>query len=1127
MPPRLIAILSFLFLVAPHLSAADERPNFVVMMADDLGFADLGGYGSEIATPRLDSLAARGLRFTQFYNTAKCHSSRVSLLTGLYCGQAGNAKLSRGATFAEVLAGAGYHTAMVGKWHLDGEPTDFGFHRYWGHLSGATNYFTGDDTFRLDGEAWPVPEELNGRPFYTTHAIGDFACEFLEEAIEGEAPFLLYVAFNAPHYPLQAPEEAVREYEGRYDAGWDEIRAARHGRQLASGLLPAQWKLSPRPAHVPAWTELDEEEQRWEADRMDAFAAMVETMDRSVGRVVDLLEAKGELANTLLLFCSDNGACPFERTRGRYTPPWDPASYWTYDAGWAHVGNTPFRLYKQNQHEGGISSPLIAHWPAGLVAETGAITDQPGHLIDIMATLVELAGAEYPPRIGERVIAPLQGRSLLPILRGETREPHESLYFHFGTDRALRQGAWKLVSAKKGRWELYDLDADRTELEDLAAVEPARVEAMEEEWFRFAEEVDRLEGQGLAPVGKERKELSFRKDTRSGSVKQKGNRAEEKRPNILWITSEDHGPHLGCYGDEYATTPNLDAFAERGMRFGHVWSCAPVCAPARTTIITGLYPPSIGAQHMRSMVALPPAIRFFPSYLRDQGYYCTNNAKTDYNATAAEECWDASSRKAHYRDRAEGQPFFAIFNSTVSHESRLRKRPHEAIHDPAGVRVPAYHPDLPEVRQDWAQYYDTVTAADGIAGEHLAALAEAGLADDTIVFYFSDHGSGMPRHKRWPYDPGLSVPMIVYFPPAWEHLAPAEYSAGATSDRLVSFVDLAPTMLSLAGVPPPAWMQGSAFAGAHQQDPPRYMFGFRGRMDERYDCIRTVTDGRYQYLRNYRPDLPYGQHVQYNFQTPSTAAWKRAFDAGELSEPQARFWRVKPAEELYDLHHDPDEVVNLVGSPAHAEFLVDLRAAQRAWCGEIRDLGFLPEGEIHSRSVGSTPYEMARDEEAYPRERIQAAAELATGTSLPEITKLEGLLSDPDPAVRYWGAIGFLRRGGEGLSAMPAPLATALEDPSPFVAIIAARALGEFGTSEERNRSLARLLELAPWTSDGDVFVSLAAANALDHLDTAAASALDELRALPRTNGASPSSRYDGYVRRVLDKAVEDLAEVR
>ncbi|MEO2048590.1 MAG: sulfatase-like hydrolase/transferase [Pirellulales bacterium] len=274
-------------------AAADDRPNIILIMADDLGFADLGCYGSEIKTPNLDNLASHGLRFTQFYNTAKCHSSRVSLLTGLYCDQAGGAKLSRGVTIAEVLGASGYVTNMVGKWHLSQQPTDFGFQKYWGHLSGATNFFTGDDTFRLNGENWDVPKTLNGRPFYTTHAITDFGLEFLEHATRQDKPFLLYSAYNAPHYPLQAPEAEVKKYAGLYDEGWDQVRKERHRRQLESGLLPSKWELSSRPEHIPAWDSLSEKERQWEADRMEVFAAMVDVLDQNVGRYIEFLKKRG------------------------------------------------------------------------------------------------------------------------------------------------------------------------------------------------------------------------------------------------------------------------------------------------------------------------------------------------------------------------------------------------------------------------------------------------------------------------------------------------------------------------------------------------------------------------------------------------------------------------------------------------------------------------------------------------------------------------------------------------------------------------------------------------------------------------------------------------------------------
>ena len=541
-------LLPLLIAICLLKNPASARPNIVLIMADDLGFSDLGCYGAEIRTPNLDQLARKGLRFSQFYNTAKCHSSRVSLLTGLYCDQAGSNSLSRGATIAEVLRTAGYSTAMSGKWHLSGNPVEFGFQHYWGHLSGATNFFTGDDTFRLGAEKWKVPATLNGKPFYVTDAITDFAIDFIDEMVPASAegasenPFLLYVAYNAPHYPLQAPEKEVARYKGVYDAGWDELRAKRYHRQLESGLFPRKFKLSPRPRHVPAWKALSAEDKKWEARRMEVFAAMVDVVDQNIGRLISHLKKKGVWENTLFLFCSDNGACPFERTRGKDLEPWDPKSYWCYDVGWAHVGNTPFRLYKQNQHEGGISSPLIAHWPKGLKSTAagasdragkkhGPVTHQPGHLIDFMATFLELGEATYPEKVGSRVIDPLQGKSLVPIFQGRQRNGHQTLYQHFGTDRALRQGDWKVVAAKGGRWELYNLAEDRTELNDLRQKHPEQASRMIKEWFRIARDVDRLKPGQLKPGSGRLSPLRFgkRNDPGEGGAppKKKGSRKKK------------------------------------------------------------------------------------------------------------------------------------------------------------------------------------------------------------------------------------------------------------------------------------------------------------------------------------------------------------------------------------------------------------------------------------------------------------------------------------------------------------------------------------------------------------------------------------------------------------------------
>ncbi len=598
----------------------------------------------------------------------------------------------------------------------------------------------------------------------------------------------------------------------------------------------------------------------------------------------------------------------------------------------------------------------------------------------------------------------------------------------------------------------------------------------------------------------------------------------ESAPNILWLTSEDHGPHMGCYGDTFATTPNIDAIAAKGMLFKHAWSNGPVCAAARTTMISGLYPASTGGEHMRSMVALPKGKKMYPQFLRESGYFCTNNSKEDYNLAKPEGVWDESSAKSHWKNRKAGQPFFAIFNETCSHESQLRKRPHTAIHDPAKVRVPTYHPDTPEVRQDWAQYYDTVTEADASAGERLAELEAAGLAEETIVFYFADHGSGMSRNKRWPSNSGLQVPMVEYFPKKWQHLAPKEYSAGAKSDRLVSFVDLAPTLLSLIGVQPPEWMQGHAFAGKFQTELQPFVYGFRGRMDERYDTVRSVTDGRFVYVRNYMPHLSQGQHVAYQFETRSTRVWRKLYDAGKLTPEQSLFWQEpKAAEELYDLQSDPDEVHNLATKSDHAATLEKMRHAQEALALNIRDVGLLPEGDIHHRSEGTTPYDMGHDDKLYPVARIIKAAGEASSMKADSITALKTGFADPDNAVRYWSAMGLLMRGSDAVTAAHDELVKATKDSSTYVQVVAHWTLAKFGSESERSSSLPALVQLANW-SQHNVFTSMSALNAIGDLGDKAKPVAEQLKTLPK-KGESPDGRFSGYVARLLADITGTAAE--
>jgi N-sulfoglucosamine sulfohydrolase len=594
-----------------------------------------------------------------------------------------------------------------------------------------------------------------------------------------------------------------------------------------------------------------------------------------------------------------------------------------------------------------------------------------------------------------------------------------------------------------------------------------------------------------------------------------------RRPNILWITCEDISPNLGCYGDAYAVTPNLDRLASQGVRYTSAFAPIGVCAPSRSSLITGMYAPSLGTQHMRCQGTLPDYVKCFPEYLRRAGYYCTNNVKTDYNFKHDKATWDESSPQAHWRKRGKDQPFFSVFNFTTSHESQIRlpeaqyqKRmagftPRER-HDPAEAPIPPYHPDTPEVRRDWARYHDMITFMDKQAGEILGQLEADGLAGDTIVFFFSDHGAGMPRSKRWLYDSSTRVPLIVRFPSGYESLAPGR--PGTATDRLVSFVDFGPTVLGLAGVDVPSHMQGRPFLGARAAAPREYVYGFRDRMDERTDLIRSVRDARYKYIRNYMPQLPWfgSQHISYMYEMPTMRAWQRLADQGKLAGASAVFMaRSKPTEELYDTQADPFEVRNLADAPEHRDALHRLREAHRAWQEEVVDLGLLPEADLRTRFGNRAPYDaVRRDPSLYPLRRIADAADLANRRESSDLPKLVALLRDGDPAVRYWAAVGI---GSLGEAAAPASKATAgaLADPSPTVRVAAADALCRMGATDRALPALIKAMK------DDNPWVRLQAIQVLDRLGDAALPALDALKA----------ARGDAneYVVRVAEHAVRQL----
>ena len=508
---------------APHLNAAPQRPNIVVMMADDMGFSDIGCYGSEIRTPNLDRLAARGVRFTQFCNTARCCPTRASLLTGLYAHQAGIGHMMepkpfpayagdlgrRCVTIAEALRPAGYRTAMSGKWHVTpvnnskhNWPLQRGFERYFGIIHGAASFFNPVSLTR-DNE-FIRPE---GKDFYLTDAIAQNASQYVRDFAAKPDPFFLYVAFTSPHWPMHALESDVDRYKGRYREGWDTLREERLKRMVATGIVERRWGLTPRDSRVPAWAEAPNKE--WQQRRMEVYAAMIDRMDQGIGRILNALEETKALDNTLILFLSDNGGCAEElgpNSRGLHIPattrdgrpvrvgnrpdimPGHDDDFQSYGLNWANASNTPFRLYKHWVHEGGISTPLIAHWPSRLKGP-GRLSRDPGHLIDIMATCVDVAGLRYPQSHNGESITPLEGRSLAPVMLSGKREPHPHIFWEHEGNRAVRSGKWKLVSRHPDKWELYDLEADRTEMHDLSRQHPGRATDLEQVYRGWADKV--------------------------------------------------------------------------------------------------------------------------------------------------------------------------------------------------------------------------------------------------------------------------------------------------------------------------------------------------------------------------------------------------------------------------------------------------------------------------------------------------------------------------------------------------------------------------------------------------------------------------------------------------------------
>jgi len=549
------------------------------------------------------------------------------------------------------------------------------------------------------------------------------------------------------------------------------------------------------------------------------------------------------------------------------------------------------------------------------------------------------------------------------------------------------------------------------------------------------------------------------------------------RPNILWITIEDISPNWGCYGDDYAITPYIDRLAARSIRYTRAFAEAPMCAPSRFTLITGMHTGSLGTSPMRSNHPIPAAFRPFPAYLREAGYHCTNNLKTDYNVAnedgMVKDAWDESSKQAHWRSRPQDKPFFAVFNYVDTHQSRAsrdtyeifqrnvqsRLQPHE-IHDPEAAPLPPHYPDTPIARRTVARYHDCITMLDHFVRDKLTELEEDGLTDDTIVFLFSDHGAGLPTGKALAADFGLRVPLLIHFPEKYRHLALDE--AGAVSDRLICFADFGPTVLRLAGLEVPPHMHGQPFLGPDPGAPRKFVHGTRDRMDETLETTRWISDGRFMLVRRFDFRQPLDQQTLtsfYNGNGEFCQELRSLAAAGALTSQQQHFWGgvEQPATLLYDTATDPWCLDNLTSVDTLAQVRDALLATLRDEMRDRLDLGLWPEPERVNAEDGLSAYERARQSGVYPLERILATADLAAAgdEAHGELEKL--LATDEHPVVRYWAAKGLTAYAGTADSTRDLLLA-ALDDAAPSVRIIAAEALAQLDDAERSPLALQRLV---------------------------------------------------------------------
>jgi len=592
------------------------------------------------------------------------------------------------------------------------------------------------------------------------------------------------------------------------------------------------------------------------------------------------------------------------------------------------------------------------------------------------------------------------------------------------------------------------------------------------------------------------------------------------KPNILWITSEDNNvTFLGCYGNKYAKTPNLDTLAQNGFRYTYCYSNGAVCSASRSSWITGMVSPSTGLLNHRSLKKIPESLVLYPTQIRKAGYYISNSWKTDYNIENYDKkTWDDSEAQPKWEFLKTKQPFFKIVNLIESHESRAMSTKH-STHDPKNVILPPYHPDVPEVRDNYAHYYEMITKMDAQVGKLVKGLEESGLASNTIVIYCSDHGGPLPRGKRYLYDSGTHAPLIIRIPEKFKNLWPAE-KPGMAVDRLVGFLDMIPTWIDIAGGTIPSNYHGGVFLGKNAVPERQYNYSFRGRNDERIENTRSVRNKRFLYVKNYIPYVPRGQHLDYQWKIPIQQAWERVYLSGKANAIQSRFFEKKHEEEFYDTQKDPYCINNLVSSPEYKEMVKKFKGKLQEHQKEIYDVGFLPESELDKLASENhcTVYEVVRNKKLYDLDRYIRVADVALKNDSANVEQLTGYLSDPEIAVRYWGAVGLMMLGEDAKSAEK-QLKSTLGDPSDNVRLMAAWALMKMGEKEAGHNAIVSMIESGS-------YASLEILNVIAWMGEEGKQFIPTLKAMKNyTVCVSPNS--DGLVKQLRDDLVFGFDRVK